>query len=234
MTAPAHVLVFRPIIEVLRARGHDVTVTARDYAQTLQLLELHGIEADGVRAPRRCLARAQARVARLAHGARPALREPRRLPARLGPRLERPRARGQVARHPRREHVRLRVRHPAAQRRLQVRPPRDDAGPDTSRPPGALRCRTGEACAVSRSQRGVLPRRLRAGSRNHGAPRRGRDARDGRDPPAARRVAVPPRAPTACSPRSRATRRRRGGSRDRGAAHRGAARVRARACGCPR
>ena len=44
MTAPAHVLVFRPIIEVLRARGHDVTVTARDYAQTLQLLELHGIE----------------------------------------------------------------------------------------------------------------------------------------------------------------------------------------------
>jgi uncharacterized protein len=43
MTAPAHVLVFRPIIEVFRARGHDVTVTARDYAQTLQLLELHGI-----------------------------------------------------------------------------------------------------------------------------------------------------------------------------------------------
>jgi uncharacterized protein len=45
MTAPAHVLVFRPIIEVLRGRGHDVSVTARDYAQTLQLLELHGIEA---------------------------------------------------------------------------------------------------------------------------------------------------------------------------------------------
>jgi predicted glycosyltransferase len=44
MTAPAHVLVFRPIIEVLRGRGHDVTVTARDYAQTLQLLDLHGIE----------------------------------------------------------------------------------------------------------------------------------------------------------------------------------------------
>jgi uncharacterized protein len=44
MTAPAHVLVFRPIIEVMRERGHDVSVTARDYAQTLQLLELHGIE----------------------------------------------------------------------------------------------------------------------------------------------------------------------------------------------
>src|SRR3954470_5364963 len=44
MTAPAHVLVFRPIIEVMRERGHDVRVTARDYAQTLQLLQLHGID----------------------------------------------------------------------------------------------------------------------------------------------------------------------------------------------
>jgi predicted glycosyltransferase len=44
MTAPAHVLVFRPIIERLRERGHDVHVTARDYAQTLELLELHAIE----------------------------------------------------------------------------------------------------------------------------------------------------------------------------------------------
>src|SRR5918998_281133 len=43
MTAPAHVLVFRPIIQVFRDRGHDVTVTARDYAQTLQLLDLHRI-----------------------------------------------------------------------------------------------------------------------------------------------------------------------------------------------
>ena len=44
MTAPAHVLVFRPVIERLRDRGHDVTVTARDYGQNLGLLELHGIE----------------------------------------------------------------------------------------------------------------------------------------------------------------------------------------------
>jgi uncharacterized protein len=44
MTAPAHVLVFRPIIARLRERGHDVEVTARDYAQTLELLELHGID----------------------------------------------------------------------------------------------------------------------------------------------------------------------------------------------
>jgi uncharacterized protein len=44
MTASAHVLVFRPIIERLRERGHDVQVTARDYAQTVQLLELHRID----------------------------------------------------------------------------------------------------------------------------------------------------------------------------------------------
>src|SRR5437763_16200843 len=44
MTAPAHVLVFRPIIERLRARGHEVDVTARDYAQTLDLLRMHGID----------------------------------------------------------------------------------------------------------------------------------------------------------------------------------------------
>lgn len=43
MTAPAHPVVFRPIIERLRAAGHDVHVTARDYAQTLELLERMGI-----------------------------------------------------------------------------------------------------------------------------------------------------------------------------------------------
>ena len=46
MTASAHVLVFRPLIKLLRERGADVEITARDYAQTLQLLELHGIDAN--------------------------------------------------------------------------------------------------------------------------------------------------------------------------------------------
>jgi uncharacterized protein len=45
MTASAHVLVFRPLIRLLRERGAEVEITARDYAQTLQLLELHGLEA---------------------------------------------------------------------------------------------------------------------------------------------------------------------------------------------
>src|SRR3989440_2240969 len=46
MTASAHVLVFRPLIALLRERGEEVEITARDYAQTLQLLELHRLEAE--------------------------------------------------------------------------------------------------------------------------------------------------------------------------------------------
>src|SRR5687768_1824922 len=46
MTASAHVLVFRPLIQILRERGDEVELTAREYAQTLQLLELHGLEAE--------------------------------------------------------------------------------------------------------------------------------------------------------------------------------------------
>ncbi len=48
ITAPAHVLVFKPLIEIMRGRGDEVEITARDYAQTLQLLELHELEADAV------------------------------------------------------------------------------------------------------------------------------------------------------------------------------------------
>jgi predicted glycosyltransferase len=48
MTAPAHVLVFRPLVDIMRARGDEVEITARDYAQTLELLELHGLRADEV------------------------------------------------------------------------------------------------------------------------------------------------------------------------------------------
>ncbi|HXE99887.1 MAG TPA: DUF354 domain-containing protein [Solirubrobacterales bacterium] len=44
MSAPAHVLVLRPIIARLRDAGHHVQVTSREYAQTQELLELQGIE----------------------------------------------------------------------------------------------------------------------------------------------------------------------------------------------
>jgi predicted glycosyltransferase len=48
LTNSPHVLVFRPLIRLLRERGHEVEVTAREYAQTMQLLELHDIEATSV------------------------------------------------------------------------------------------------------------------------------------------------------------------------------------------
>ncbi|MBV8999753.1 MAG: DUF354 domain-containing protein [Solirubrobacterales bacterium] len=43
LTNSPHVLVMRPVIETLRERGHDVEVTARDFAQTLELCERFGI-----------------------------------------------------------------------------------------------------------------------------------------------------------------------------------------------
>jgi uncharacterized protein len=42
-TAAAHPLVLRPIIERLQSRGHTVEVTAREYGQTLGILERLGI-----------------------------------------------------------------------------------------------------------------------------------------------------------------------------------------------
>jgi predicted glycosyltransferase len=42
-TAAAHPLVLRPVIEAFRDRGDEVLVTAREYGQTVGLLEMHGI-----------------------------------------------------------------------------------------------------------------------------------------------------------------------------------------------
>ncbi|HSC02405.1 MAG TPA: DUF354 domain-containing protein [Solirubrobacteraceae bacterium] len=43
LTNSPHVLVMRPVIDKLRERGHEVEVTARDFAQTLGLCERLGI-----------------------------------------------------------------------------------------------------------------------------------------------------------------------------------------------
>ena len=45
MTASAHPLVFRPLVALMEARGDEVVITARDYAQTLELIERHGMRA---------------------------------------------------------------------------------------------------------------------------------------------------------------------------------------------
>jgi uncharacterized protein len=67
MTASAHVLVFRPLISLLRESGHEVEITARQYAQTLELLDLHGLEATviGRHGGRSRIAKARAMFARL-------------------------------------------------------------------------------------------------------------------------------------------------------------------------
>jgi predicted glycosyltransferase len=44
LTNSPHVLVMRPVIDVLRARGAEVRVTARDFAQTVALCERFGID----------------------------------------------------------------------------------------------------------------------------------------------------------------------------------------------
>jgi uncharacterized protein len=48
ITAAAHVLVFRPLVKLLRARGAEVEITSREYGQTLELLQLHGLGAEVV------------------------------------------------------------------------------------------------------------------------------------------------------------------------------------------
>ena len=51
ITNSPHVLFFRPLIQLLQADGHEVEVTTREFAQTLELLELHGIEHNVVGPP---------------------------------------------------------------------------------------------------------------------------------------------------------------------------------------
>ena len=46
LTNSPHVIIFRPLIARLNARGHEVTVTARDFAQTLGLLERYARTVD--------------------------------------------------------------------------------------------------------------------------------------------------------------------------------------------
>ena len=43
ITNSPHVLFFRPLLRLLEQDRHEVEVTAREFAQTLELLELHGI-----------------------------------------------------------------------------------------------------------------------------------------------------------------------------------------------
>jgi uncharacterized protein len=78
MTAAAHPLVLRPVIECLEGEGHQVEVTAREYGQTVGLLERLGIPHSvvgrhggaSILAKGTALARRSASLARWARGRR--------------------------------------------------------------------------------------------------------------------------------------------------------------------
>ncbi len=81
MTAAAHPLVLRPLIERFEEQGHEVTVTAREYGQTLGILDRLGIPYAAVGShggasafgKGRALAGRSARLARLVWDRRPDL-----------------------------------------------------------------------------------------------------------------------------------------------------------------
>ncbi|HEX2161909.1 MAG TPA: DUF354 domain-containing protein [Thermoleophilaceae bacterium] len=78
LTNSPHVLVMRPLVEAMRADGHEVEVTARDFAQTLELCERLGVEhtaigshaGEGLGAKALGLARRSLALARWARGRR--------------------------------------------------------------------------------------------------------------------------------------------------------------------
>jgi uncharacterized protein len=45
VTGPAHAVVFRPLVKVLRERGAEVEITTREFSQNVELLRLHGLDA---------------------------------------------------------------------------------------------------------------------------------------------------------------------------------------------
>jgi predicted glycosyltransferase len=48
LTNSPHVLVMRPIVRALQERGADVLITARDFAQTLDLADRHGLKYEAI------------------------------------------------------------------------------------------------------------------------------------------------------------------------------------------
>ena len=192
MTNSPHVPFFRPLIRLLREDGHDVSVTARAYAQTVELLELHEIAAtvigrhggrtrlDKVRVMGSRLrelhrwARARRFDAALAHGSYDLTLTARRLRIPSTTTFDYEYA---LAQHQLGARAATRVVVPEAipanrLSRYGLRPPK------LARYPGL--------------KRGVLPRRLRAGAEcSRHAGRRSRAHRR-RTPTPTRRFAVPP------------------------------------------
>ena len=119
VTNSPHVVFFRPLVELLRSRGNEVTISARDFAQTLELLDDAGLEHTVVGPPHG----GASRISKIrAMGGR--LRALRRFAGgaavrhRVLARLARAASGGTFAGHSLGVRLRLRVRAPAARARL--------------------------------------------------------------------------------------------------------------------
>ena len=118
LTNSPHVLVMRPVIDAMRAQGHEVEVTARDFAQTLELCDRFGIEHTAVGRHRGGKLASKglglaSRSTALARWARP-----RRFDVAMGHGSNDVTVAAALLRDPQRHGVRLRVGHGPAQREL--------------------------------------------------------------------------------------------------------------------
>ncbi len=225
VTNSPHVVIFRPLIERMRARGHEVTVTAREFAQTIGLLERFEMEHVSVGSHGGASSRGKALA--MAGRSRDLIRFARERAVR--PRGRARQHRSADRRTPGRDaaglDVRLRVRRRDAPLERPPRHPGAGAPGDPRGRPLPVRHPAAQAGALPGPEGGVLPRRphdgrgraRRAGPRSR-APDRG-------GAPAPRGDPVPPRRLDGALQRdSPEAARRRAGGADRGAAaHRRAA-----------
>ncbi len=161
LTNSPHVLVLRPVIEQLRRDGHEVQVTARDFAQTLRCATGSGsaTPTSASTAARDLADKARGLVGAL--GRADAMGIWARLRSGDRPRLQRHHGRGGAVADPVLDDVRLRVGDGPAQRQLPARAGGRRSRRDPARAAGPVR-RARQAASVRRPQGGVLPGRLRA------------------------------------------------------------------------
>src|SRR5437016_755520 len=143
LTNTAHVLVLRPLVELLERRGHEVTVTARPLSHTVELLEQWGH-------PHTVIGR---------HGGAGGAGKARAAAVRLRPGawLDGAAAGLPRPRHTQHDDVRLRVGGASAPCELPPRIPGAGSRGDSARAACPLRRKASEARPVPGTEGGVLP-----------------------------------------------------------------------------
>ena len=191
LTNSPHVLVMRPLIEVMRADGHEVEVTARDFAQTLELCARFGIDHTAIGRHRggRLASKAVGLASRSLALARWARR--RRFDVAMGHGSNDVTVAAALLRVP--SATAFDYEWATVQHQVNCRLARSVVVPDAipAGAPGALR-RARQDPRLPGAQGGVLPGGLRARPGRARRARARQGAAAGGGAPAARRVAVPP------------------------------------------